>query len=196
MKKILILLILCGCNFITISQTIDDVDIREIPSKFVEVVFNGNSNLYGVFKPIKINYGFNEKLKVFRKKTNVIYEGEKVVLKTENDVINFFTSFGFEVVNEMDRSKSYTSGYISGGGGFISGGTRNQVVIRFQNNNNLSKNRDKENAKKKELKKIVDRCGERPVKPPSFNNRNYKTSTAYKNYKKALKKWEACIAGD
>ena len=114
------------------SQTIDDVDIREIKSEYVEVVFKGNPNLYGVLFPIKINYGFNKKLKVFRKKSNVIYEGEKVVLKTENDIINFFTSFGFEVIEEVDRSKTF--GSISNGSGTV--GTMNNVVLRLKNNNN------------------------------------------------------------
>lgn len=113
-------------------QTIDDVDIREIKSEYVEVVFKGNPDLYGVLFPIKINYDFNKKLKVFRKKSNVIFNGEKVVLKTENDIINFFTSFGFDVVNEVDRSKTF--GSIYNGSGTV--GTSNNVVLRLKNNNN------------------------------------------------------------
>ena len=133
MKKILIIItFLILSPFMSFSQTIDDVDIREIKSEYVEVVFEGNSDLYGVLFPIKINYGFNKKLKVFRKKSNVIYEGEKVVLKTENDIINFFTSFGFEVIEEVDRSKTF--GYISNGSGTV--GTMNNVVLRLKNNNN------------------------------------------------------------
>ena len=131
---------ICSFNITTFSQTIDDVDIREIKSEFIEVVFKGNPNLYGLLFPIKINYGFDKKLKVFRKKSNVIYDGEKVVLKTENDVINFFTSYGFEVINEMDRSRSFgtmNTNYI-GNQGYVTGfpGTANQITIRFQNNNN------------------------------------------------------------
>jgi len=133
MKKILIIItFLILSPFMSFSQTIDDVDIREIKSEYVEVVFKGNPNLYGVLFPIKINYGFNKKLKVFRKKSNVIYEGEKVVLKTENDIINFFTSFGFEVIEEVDRSKTF--GSISNGSGTV--GTMNNVVLRLKNNNN------------------------------------------------------------
>ena len=138
MKKIILILVLI-IPFTSFTQTIDNVDIREIKSEFVEVVFKGNPNLYGLLFPIKINYGFNKKLKVFRKKSNVIYNGEKVVLKTENDVINFFTTYGFDVVNEMDRSRTsgYTSGYINNGTGYVSGGssTMSSVVIRFKNNN-------------------------------------------------------------
>jgi len=122
----------CSFSITTFSQTIDDVDIREIKSEFIEVVFKGNPNLYGLLFPIKINYGFNKKLKVFRKKSNVIYEGEKVVLKTENDIINFFTAFGFDVIEEVDRSKTY--GCIRNGSGTI--GTADMIVLRLKNNNN------------------------------------------------------------
>ena len=133
MKKILIIItFLILSPFMSFSQTIDDVDIREIKSEYVEVVFKGNPNLYGLLFPIKINYGFDKKLKVFRKKSNVIYEGEKVVLKTENDIINFFTSYGFVVIEEVDRSKTFGSVY--NGSGTI--GTANNVVLRLKNNNN------------------------------------------------------------
>tara|TARA_B100000683_G_C12178385_1_gene427306 strand:- start:134 stop:535 length:402 start_codon:yes stop_codon:yes gene_type:complete len=133
MKKILfITTFLILSPFMSFCQTIDDVDIREIKSEYVEVVFKGNPDLYGVLFPIKINYDFNKKLKVFRKKSNVIFNGEKVVLKTENDIINFFTSFGFDVVNEVDRSKTF--GSIYNGSGTV--GTSNNVVLRLKNNNN------------------------------------------------------------
>ena len=141
MKKILIIItFLILSPFISFSQIIDDVDIREIKSEFIEVVFKGHPNLYGLIVRIKINYGFSKKLKVFRKKSNVIYDGEKVVLKTENDVINFFSSYGYEVINEMDRSRSggITRTHYIGNKGYVSGssGTMNQITIRFQNNNN------------------------------------------------------------
>ena len=133
MKKILIILSVLSLFYnVSYSQIINDIDIREIKSEYVEVIFKGNPNLYGVLYPIKINYGFNKKIKVFRKKSNVIYEGEKVVLKTENDIINFFTSFGYEVIDEVDRSKVIGS-FSSSGGSVV---TANNIVLRLKNNNN------------------------------------------------------------
>ena len=132
MKNLLLFSIGILFSIYTFSQTIDDDDIREIKAEFVEVVFKGNPNLYGVLFPIKINYGFSKTEKVFRKKSNVIYEGEKVVLKTENDIINFFTSFGFEVIEEVDRSKTIGSVY-NGNGTIV---TANNIVLRLKNNNN------------------------------------------------------------
>tara|TARA_B100000767_G_C19293890_1_gene340601 strand:+ start:36 stop:437 length:402 start_codon:yes stop_codon:yes gene_type:complete len=133
MKKILTILTILSLFYnVSYSQIINDIDIRDIKSEYVEVVFKGNPNLYGILFPIKINYGFNKKLKVFRKKSNVFYEGEKVVLKTENDIINFFTSFGYEVIKEVDRSKVIGS-FNSNGGSVI---TANNIILRLKNNNN------------------------------------------------------------
>ena len=37
-----------------------------------------------------------------------------------------------------------------------------------------------------------DLCGEKPIKPPTFNNPQYKKSKAYKKYKRELSIWEDC----
>ena len=43
---------------------------------------------------------------------------------------------------------------------------------------------------------VFNNCGEKPAKPPSFNNPQYKNSKAYKAYKKKLEEWEACKNGN
>tara|TARA_B100000767_G_scaffold119656_1_gene114144 strand:+ start:1475 stop:2386 length:912 start_codon:yes stop_codon:yes gene_type:complete len=42
------------------------------------------------------------------------------------------------------------------------------------------------------IKTLTNDCGEEPVKPPNFNNPQYKTSKKYKAYKKKLKEWNDC----
>ena len=63
MKEILIFLMICSFNITTFSQTIDDVDIREMKSEFVDVETRGVPKFNSGWLPIKVNYGVGETIK-------------------------------------------------------------------------------------------------------------------------------------
>ena len=124
MKKItLFTLFVCSFSY---SQIIDGFDIRTSQSEYVDVYFDSSP----IVSP-RIDFGFGQQVKV-KKKTSVTFEGKSVRLKTSSDFINFFTKYGYELVDE--NSKSRTFGTPSSTGGTIIN-TRTKSTIRFKNNN-------------------------------------------------------------
>jgi len=53
---------------------------------------------------------------------------------------------------------------------------------------------DKENLMfKKLIEASINPCGDRPIKPKTHNDPQYKQTKRYKSYKKSLREWEKCM---
>ena len=71
--------------------------------------------------------------------------------------------------------------------------TIQDVIINF---NGLPKVRQKDQKNllyETIIKNSINPCGEKPDKPPTYNDPQYKQYAPYKKYKRALIKWEKCM---
>ncbi|MBT4478252.1 MAG: hypothetical protein HOC66_02480, partial [Flavobacteriales bacterium] len=102
-----------------------------IKSEFVDVEIRGVPKFNSGWLPIKVNYGVGETIKIF-KKTNVLYDNKKVRLLNSTDFINFFTTYGYEHIDEMDKGR--VVGSVNNGIGSVV--ETKETTLRFRNNNN------------------------------------------------------------
>ena len=118
------MLFICSISY---TQIIDGIDIRKSQSEYVDVYFDSN-----IIVPPKVDFGFGEQVKI-KKKTKIYFEGRMVRLKTSSDFINFFTKYGYELVDENSKSSTYSTPKFSNGTSLIK--TRTRSTLRFKNNN-------------------------------------------------------------
>jgi len=110
---------------VSYSQFIDGIDIRKSQSKYVDVYFNSH-----LLVPPKVDFRFGERVKV-TKKTKVTVEGKKVRLKRSSDFINFFTRYGYKLIDENSKSRTFSTPNKYGENIH----TQTKSTIWFKNNN-------------------------------------------------------------
>ena len=124
MKKLTVVILLISS--FSYSQIINGIDIRKSESEFVDVYLY-SSPIYGP----RVDFGFGQLVKV-KRKTMITVEGRKVRLKSSSDFVNFFTKYGYELIDENSKSRTYGS---TGSTGITTIGTSSKTTIRFKNNN-------------------------------------------------------------
>ena len=109
MKKVLLVLAMVALTFGMNAQTINDLDIKDIPAKYIQVV-----SIAKAFKPFKVSvyvdYGQIPKMSEMKKGRFFDDKGKQVVFNGTMGVLNFLEQNGYVYVNQY---------VVSGGGGSV-----------------------------------------------------------------------------
>jgi len=128
-------------NVKTINNKSDTtiINLIEIDVEFISIIYDKPGRFTGNFKHL-LDHGIKKKnsrkpeyFKI-RKSTIVLDENKTITLFSKNDLINFFTKYGYTYEGTDSDSKTFTSSNFYTGEKRIHNKTT--TIITFKNNNN------------------------------------------------------------
>jgi hypothetical protein len=105
MKQILLTLTLLTSSFFLKAQTINDIPVKDIDVNYVQIV--GEAKPLAAKPRVQIDFGQRTKMFSSGKDNTVRDEAGKIVkFNSMMDALNFFSSYGFELVSSYVTPES------------------------------------------------------------------------------------------